>query len=217
MSLLENLMLSSRDWTVISKLCLAAVSFFRASASCDSAFSRRPSRVETMSPPWPSYTAAAGAPRMESEELSSEPCAACTSAVSFAPSLVLSAEAWTRRLSAWVTLAASFSCIMDAPPFCISRSRMPMARFSISMTSVSSFSSARKSADSLARTAFAAFRSAWSEAMLPDIFSILALREPMRAVSLEMAASRSVAWALEVLMSKPSCFDRSSQNSANSE
>mmetsp|Transcript_6078 Transcript_6078/g.19552 ORF Transcript_6078/g.19552 Transcript_6078/m.19552 type:complete len:237 (+) Transcript_6078:1186-1896(+) len=193
MSLLANRMLSSSDCTAISKLCFAAVSFFLASSSCDSAFSKRLSRVEMMSLLWPSYTAAAGAPRLASAESSSERCAACTSAVSLAPSLELIAEAWTRMLNASVTLAASFSCIMDAPPFCISFSRMPTARFSMSMTSVSSFSSALKSDDSLARTSLAAFSSPSSEATLPASSSIFALREPARAVSLAMVASSSAA------------------------
>mmetsp|Transcript_68237 Transcript_68237/g.203035 ORF Transcript_68237/g.203035 Transcript_68237/m.203035 type:complete len:237 (-) Transcript_68237:127-837(-) len=193
MSLLADFTASSKLCWSISKLCSAAVSFFLASANWPSAFSRRLSRVEMMSLLWPSYTAADGAPKLASAELSSDPCMACTSAVSLAPSSELRADAWTRRPKACVTLEASFNCNIDAPLFCISRSRMLMARFNVSMTSVNSLSSAAKSEASFARIWVAAFRSASSEAMLPESSSILAPSDPMRAVSLEIAAERCAA------------------------
>mmetsp|Transcript_100621 Transcript_100621/g.225547 ORF Transcript_100621/g.225547 Transcript_100621/m.225547 type:complete len:237 (-) Transcript_100621:265-975(-) len=190
-SLLANRISSSKDCFIISKLWRFEVSFFLASANCDSAFSRRPSNVEMMSPLWPSYTAAAGAPNSSSAESSSDCCDACTKAVSFAASCELKTDAWTNTLRASVTLAASLTCSKAEPPFCISRSRMPIALPSMSITSESSFSSALKSAASFALMPVAALRSASSEAMLDASSSTFALRDPAMAASFAMAAFSS--------------------------
>mmetsp|Transcript_68216 Transcript_68216/g.202987 ORF Transcript_68216/g.202987 Transcript_68216/m.202987 type:complete len:237 (+) Transcript_68216:844-1554(+) len=192
-SLLPKRISSVRDCLSNSKLCSALVSFFLASASCASALSRRLSSVEIMSPLWPSYTVAAGAPRLASPESSSDLWAACTNAVSFAPSFELRAEACTRTSNACATLVASFSCTMDVAPVCISFSRMPMARVSASMISVSSFSSVPNSLLSCARMPMAAFRSASSVAMPAESSSIFSLRDPVSAISLVMVAWSSAA------------------------
>mmetsp|Transcript_72890 Transcript_72890/g.193613 ORF Transcript_72890/g.193613 Transcript_72890/m.193613 type:complete len:301 (+) Transcript_72890:491-1393(+) len=140
-SLAAYFIASSRLCFRSSKLCSELVSFFRASPSCSSAFSWRSSRVPTIPPLWPSYTVAAGAPRL--------PSSACwelwISAVSCFASAEVSAEASTSTPRASAMLFAPCNCIIDAPPFCISFSRMPTARCSVSMTSASSACSTEKS------------------------------------------------------------------------
>mmetsp|Transcript_24275 Transcript_24275/g.75088 ORF Transcript_24275/g.75088 Transcript_24275/m.75088 type:complete len:242 (-) Transcript_24275:7-732(-) len=176
----------------------------------------RPSSVWMMSAPWPSYAAAAGAPASASWSAACEAWPACTKAASLAPSAELSAEACTSMVSASVMLPELFSCSIDAPPFCISFVRMLMARSIMSMTSVSSFSSFRKSVFSALRTSVAALRSASSAAMLPDSSSIFVVIEPMSEVALLIAASSSLTCFFPVLISYPTSLFRSSQNSANS-
>mmetsp|Transcript_73457 Transcript_73457/g.208120 ORF Transcript_73457/g.208120 Transcript_73457/m.208120 type:complete len:288 (-) Transcript_73457:218-1081(-) len=216
MSLVANVMLSSSDCLSNSKACVLAVSVLRALDSWVLAFSRRLSRVPMMSPLWFSYTAAAGAPSSASSSLSPACCELCTNAVSVAPSAELSAVAWTRTSRAWATLAALFSCTIDAPPFRISRFRMASARSRASTASMSSCSSESKIAFSLARIVVAALRSASSVAMLVARSSVFMFRAPADDVSLAMVASSLSASDFPLLIWNARSFDRCSQNSENS-
>mmetsp|Transcript_17515 Transcript_17515/g.46668 ORF Transcript_17515/g.46668 Transcript_17515/m.46668 type:complete len:239 (-) Transcript_17515:267-983(-) len=193
-SLLLYFSSSFKDCSNISKAWRSCVSFFRAASSWSSDFSRRSVSVSKMPPLWLSYTAPAGAPTSSSSfEL-------CTRAVSWLASEVLSAEAETKTLRACATLAAFFSCNMEAPPF-ISRSMMPMARCKVSMISDNSFSSATKASFSLARISVAAFTSASSMAISPESCSTLACKAPTVASSWAIAACNSATSAFPVLMS----------------
>mmetsp|Transcript_15260 Transcript_15260/g.40515 ORF Transcript_15260/g.40515 Transcript_15260/m.40515 type:complete len:284 (+) Transcript_15260:176-1027(+) len=211
-SLLPNLISSCRDCCIISKACRSAVSLSRASESCACAFSSMSWSTSTMPPLWPSYVAAAGAPG----SASSDRCWVCTRAASFeaSPVSIMLAETITERASA--RLLALWICIMDAPCFFISRSRMPTARSMVSAISMSSFSEAAKASPSFARISVAAFRSCSSTLISPLSFSISTVREPMSASSSVMVAESSFTSALPVLISKEISLERSSHHSANS-
>ena len=87
---------------------------------------------------------------------------ACTKAVSWEASAELKTDACTITVSASVMLVALFNCNIAALPFAISRDKTEVARSSMEITVVSSFSSAAKSAASVSRIFVAADRSASS-------------------------------------------------------
>mmetsp|Transcript_72749 Transcript_72749/g.187704 ORF Transcript_72749/g.187704 Transcript_72749/m.187704 type:complete len:351 (-) Transcript_72749:16-1068(-) len=206
-------LISSRsDWAIISKACLLDISLVRASSSCSLALSRRFSSASMMPPPWPLYTAAAGAP---TSSLSSSSLLSpfCTSAVSFAASCEPIMEASTMALRACIRPLAFWTCTIAAPCFFISRSRMPMARSMVLMMSMDSFSATAKSATSFSRMLVAAFRSASLVPMLAASSSILADAADASAVELSIVAFSSSTSALPVLISKPTFRERSSHHS----
>mmetsp|Transcript_96094 Transcript_96094/g.253782 ORF Transcript_96094/g.253782 Transcript_96094/m.253782 type:complete len:352 (+) Transcript_96094:1013-2068(+) len=212
MSLSPFLISSARPCFSISKLWTLAVSALRSPSSCFSAFSSKSLRASMMPPLCPSYVDAAGAPESSSSEFM-----VCSSPLSLLASVELSNDARTITERACVTLAVFLSCTNAAPPaLAISRSRMLMARFSVSTISISSPSSASKSACSFSRMVVAALRSAVSLASSPARSSTFALNISMLAVSFSTEALSSATSASAVLISKPSSRARSSHHSENS-
>mmetsp|Transcript_46746 Transcript_46746/g.121306 ORF Transcript_46746/g.121306 Transcript_46746/m.121306 type:complete len:329 (-) Transcript_46746:11-997(-) len=216
--LISSFRFCSRTW----KFCKLEVSAFLRPSSCALALSSKSSSVAMMPPSccrpmpsaWPWYTSASGAPRSPSS--SPDFCMSWRSAVSLPASLELSNEACTMAFSASTTLAP-LTCSIEAEPIlAISRSRMAMARFSVSITSTSSFSSAAKSACSLARISVAAFRSAVSSASSAANSSIFVLKPSMLEPSLAMVAFRLAISPEAVLIEKPNDLALSSHHSENS-
>mmetsp|Transcript_41756 Transcript_41756/g.110312 ORF Transcript_41756/g.110312 Transcript_41756/m.110312 type:complete len:300 (+) Transcript_41756:1119-2018(+) len=228
MSFLANFSLSSRDCFSIWKLCARCSSVFRRSSSCPSDFSRRLSIVSTMLPPLLLYASGSGAPRAASSELSSASLSSalawdsssvpafCRSAVSFGVLSELRELASTMAVSACARLAAFLIWTSDAELLFISRSRMEMARSSMSTVSISSCSSLPKTFTSMARIRVAAFRSASSAAMAEDSSSIFVDASSMTLVSFSILAFKSPSSALPILISFRISTERSSHHSENS-
>mmetsp|Transcript_102853 Transcript_102853/g.329959 ORF Transcript_102853/g.329959 Transcript_102853/m.329959 type:complete len:325 (-) Transcript_102853:87-1061(-) len=192
-SLVANLISSSKLCFNMSKFCTAVVSFLRRSSSCASALSDKPCKVSKMLPLWPSYDATDGAPKASANSLllSSDDDVCCTNAESFVASDVPIKEACTMMSKALTKLSALLSCTNAAPPLFISRSMMPEAREIVSMVSMSSFSSALKSFSSCSRIFFAPARSASSVLMEATRSSTFEVCEEMVAISSASAAFNS--------------------------
>mmetsp|Transcript_1449 Transcript_1449/g.4509 ORF Transcript_1449/g.4509 Transcript_1449/m.4509 type:complete len:301 (+) Transcript_1449:657-1559(+) len=142
MSFLANFISSSNDCFSISKLWRAVFSTLRTSSSVVCALSFMLLSVLMMSPLWPWYAAAAGAPAAASSSSTFDDWLACTNADSFSPSVARRADACTKAFRACKMLPEFFNCSIDAPPvFAISLSRTATARSIMSMTSTNSFSS----------------------------------------------------------------------------
>mmetsp|Transcript_26215 Transcript_26215/g.75644 ORF Transcript_26215/g.75644 Transcript_26215/m.75644 type:complete len:249 (+) Transcript_26215:1272-2018(+) len=207
---------SFKDCSNISKLCLLVVSFFLAASSWSFALSSKSSRVPKMPSLCDSYAAAAGVPGGWSSSSPSSSLDRCTNDVRRDASCELSMDASTMTDKACTKSLECLNCTKAEPPLCISRSMRPIARSSVSIASVRSFSSAAKSSASFARMPCAALRSAPSVVIKFAKSSILEVAAPICATELSIAAFRSATSAFPVLISNSTFAALSSHHSENS-
>mmetsp|Transcript_74540 Transcript_74540/g.215401 ORF Transcript_74540/g.215401 Transcript_74540/m.215401 type:complete len:296 (-) Transcript_74540:117-1004(-) len=224
-SLFKRLSFEVKSFIISSKLNFRLVSCFRTSTSWASALSSRACRVSTMLLP-PSTGSCPSLPKAATAAASS--CRSCSRSSDDAPvplwinatnveaSADRTDDASTIALSASTNLCAPSDCKNDALPFG-SRSRMAMARCSMSVVSERSFSSVKKLDSSYCLIFVIAFKSAWIVDDSAEISPIFVSDAEMRSACSSMTACRLLTSDWDVLMSWCNCLDRSAHHLAKSE